>query len=44
MSWYQQLLAFPKRRPLIFGIAFSAAKTSFADWFVQTTIEKKEGL
>jgi len=30
------------RRPVIFGLGFSMVKTGFADWLVQTQIEKRE--
>jgi hypothetical protein len=38
----QRVLSFPKRRPFAFGVGFSAAKTSFADYLVQKYVEKRE--
>jgi glycine cleavage system regulatory protein len=40
----RQVLSFPRRRPVIFGLGFSCIKTSFADYLVQKTIEKREEL
>jgi len=38
----QRVLSFPMRQPLAFGVGFSAAKTSFADYLVQRYVEKRE--
>ena len=38
----QRVLSFPKRRPFVFGVGFSAAKTSFADYLVQRYVEKRD--
>jgi len=42
MSLLSRLLSFPKRRPVLFGVGFSASKTSFADYLVQRYVEKRE--
>eukprot|EP00929_Paragymnodinium_shiwhaense_P079499 TRINITY_DN4139_c0_g1_i1.p1 TRINITY_DN4139_c0_g1~~TRINITY_DN4139_c0_g1_i1.p1 ORF type:complete len:222 (+),score=40.25 TRINITY_DN4139_c0_g1_i1:66-731(+) len=44
MSAWQRILAFPARRPVVFGVGISALKTTSADTFVQLYIEKKEQL
>jgi hypothetical protein len=36
------LLSVPKAHPFAFGVGFSCAKTSFADYLVQTFVEKRE--
>jgi hypothetical protein len=41
-SLASRLLSFPKRKPFLFGVGFSAAKTSFADFLVQRFVEKRE--
>ena len=42
LAFAQRVLSFPKRRPLAFGVGFSATKTSFADYLVQRYVEKRE--
>lgn len=39
---FSQLLSLPRRRPLLFGLGFSCAKTSLADLLVQRFVEKRE--
>ncbi len=41
-SFASRVLTFPKRRPVLFGVGFSATKTSFADFLVQRYVEKRE--
>ena len=36
---WRRVLSFPKRRPVVFGCAFSCAKTAFADFLVQRYVE-----
>mmetsp|Transcript_14406 Transcript_14406/g.25908 ORF Transcript_14406/g.25908 Transcript_14406/m.25908 type:complete len:418 (-) Transcript_14406:71-1324(-) len=38
----RNILTFPVRRPIVFGVGFSCIKTSFADYLVQRYIEKRE--
>ena len=42
MNFLSAALSFPRRRPVIFGLGFSCAKTSFADFLVQRYVEKRE--
>ena len=41
-SLLSRILSIPKQHPFAFGVAFSGAKTSFADWLVQKYVEKRE--
>lgn len=41
-GFLSKMLCIPKKHPFTFGMAFSCAKTSFADWLVQKYVEKRE--